>query len=213
MKTASVIIRDEEFIMHPLRTLFWEQKGILLIADLHLGKVSHFRKAGIAVPRAALHENFRNLDSVIDHFKPGSVCFLGDLFHSKANSEWDLLKSFLHQYRSIDFTLVAGNHDVYTRERQAYLGLNVFEKIEMDGFNLTHEATDAPGCYNLCGHIHPGIVLRGKGLSSERLPCFFISPERAILPSFGKFTGMEMIKAGRGDRVFVVTPEEVFEVR
>ena len=34
--------------------MIWENTNTLLVADIHLGKITHFRKAGIAVPAAAI---------------------------------------------------------------------------------------------------------------------------------------------------------------
>ena len=40
-----------------------KRKNILFLADLHLGKINHFRRSGIPVPSKA---NDRNLELLID---------------------------------------------------------------------------------------------------------------------------------------------------
>ena len=46
-------INANEFVLHPTGAVYWREKQTWLLADIHLGKVAHFRKNGIAVPRAA----------------------------------------------------------------------------------------------------------------------------------------------------------------
>ena len=41
-------IFGEALELYPQRAVFWKRKGILFLADLHLGKINHFRRAGIA---------------------------------------------------------------------------------------------------------------------------------------------------------------------
>ncbi|MGB5780739.1 MAG: metallophosphoesterase, partial [Eudoraea sp.] len=48
--TQTIQIQDQNFILHPSGTLFWQEQATLLISDVHLGKISHFRKFGAAVP-------------------------------------------------------------------------------------------------------------------------------------------------------------------
>ena len=62
-----------------------------MIADLHFGKVNHFRKSGIAVPVQANMKNASLLIDAIDLLKPDRVIFLGDLFHSAYNQEWEVV--------------------------------------------------------------------------------------------------------------------------
>ncbi|MGB3455668.1 MAG: hypothetical protein WBA35_04865, partial [Litorimonas sp.] len=64
------------------------------------------------------------------------------------------------------------------------------DHLECGGFLLTHHPT-APlveGGVNVCGHLHPKvrINLRRGGTSA---PCWAVSRERIIMPSFGTFTG------------------------
>lgn len=46
-------VASERVQLLPEKALYLIQHKILLLADLHFGKVNHFRKAGIAVPAKA----------------------------------------------------------------------------------------------------------------------------------------------------------------
>jgi len=64
----------------------------------------------------------------------------------------------------------------------------------------------------LAGHLHPGAQLVGWGRMRERLPCFWFGRGCGVLPTFGEFTGLAVVTAETGDRVFAVATDEVVEV-
>ena len=66
--------------------------------------------------------------------------------------------------------------------------------------------------YNLAGHIHPCVRLRGAGRQRLRLPCFYFGDRQGILPAFGTFTGLGDVEVQNGDRVFVIADDRVVEV-
>ncbi|HEU4497559.1 MAG TPA: metallophosphoesterase, partial [Flavobacterium sp.] len=65
--TVNIKIKSQDFVLHPSGALFWEEKKALLIADVHLGKVSHFRKHGVAVPKSAVSKNFQRLTRAVEY--------------------------------------------------------------------------------------------------------------------------------------------------
>lgn len=67
--TLETTINGQLFTMHFSGALFWNEKNTLLIADVHLGKVTHFRKNGFAIPNDALYKNFEKLIEVVDFSK------------------------------------------------------------------------------------------------------------------------------------------------
>jgi len=208
-------IKGQRFWLHPFRAVYWEEKGILLIADLHLGKAQHFRKAGIAVPVSVGQENWDRLMSLLWDFRPGRVLFLGDLFHSDYNTDWEELIALTGQYEHISFELVVGNHDILTPKAYEAARLEVHEEpYIIDSFLLSHHPMEEipEGCCNLAGHVHPGVVLEGMGRQRMRLPCFWFGAKQVLLPAFGAFTGTAVIKPKAGDKVYVLAEERVVQV-
>ena len=188
--------------------MYWSQQRMLLISDVHLGKVSHFRKHGSARPGQAMYKNFQKLDAVVEHFNPEKICFLGDLFHSTLNNEWQLFEQWMQQV-DIPVVLVAGNHDIISPHKYEALGITIVSEWELDGFLLMHHPEEREGLYTLAGHIHPAVVLEGMGRQFLKLPCFFRSPQQLILPAFGEFTGTYVMEPTKEDIVYVVTKEDV----
>jgi DNA ligase-associated metallophosphoesterase len=206
--TKSVFILGQPFVLHPAGAVFWEERSTLLISDVHLGKVSHFRKHGVAVPQQPVFKNFEQLDSVFDYFKPKTIVFLGDLFHSKKNIEWDLFEDWVSK-TDAKIILVAGNHDVIDEKHYQKLYIEVCSELQIQGFLFTHHPEDRHGFFNFSGHIHPGIELRGMGKQSLKLPCFFQKPNQMILPAFGQFTGKYFLVPAEHDCVYAITKDEV----
>ena len=206
--TLTIEIQQHRFLLHASGAIFWKDKNMLLISDVHLGKVAHFRKHGIAIPNETIFENFIRLTKVVNFFKPQSIVFLGD---SKINKEWDLFSRWT-QSISAKIFLIEGNHDIVAKYKYTDLQIEIFKEWVVDGFLLTHYPEERQGLYNFCGHIHPGIKLKGIGKQSLKLPCFFQSEKQLILPAFGEFTGNFYLTPRENDNVYAITKDEVILV-
>ena len=207
----SISIHRHTFDLHPSGAVFWQEKKTLLLADVHLGKVAHFRKNGIPVPRKAEGAFYTKMETLFDTFPIERVLFLGDLFHSNQNNEWHLFAAWIKQQKAA-MVLVEGNHDVIPAWKFEQLGLKVMESLTEEAFFFTHFPIAHESHFVFCGHVHPGVKLKGGGLQRLSLPCFFKSHNQLILPAFGAFTGLHLLQAKEGDRVFVTTGNEVVEV-
>lgn len=207
----TIQIKNQNFVLHPLGVVFWKEESTLVISDVHLGKVSHFRKFGAAVPQKAVERNFAMMTKAIDYFRPNLVCFLGDLFHSSVNKEWHLFENWVSNVTS-SLILVEGNHDIISPTKYEKLGIQVVSEIQSKGFLFTHHPEEREGFFNFSGHIHPAIRLRGAGRQTLRLPCFFKSENQMIVPAFGEFTGSHILRPTKRDEVYAIAQETVFQV-
>lgn len=111
----------------------------------------------------------------------------------------------------MEFNLVIGNHDILDPLLFKKNSIEVSDQKTIGPFLFTHHPNQA-SAYNLAGHIHPGVRLVDKGKQSLRLPCFFFGDRHGLLPAFGTFTGTSLIKPKIGDRVFVITEDQIAEV-
>ncbi len=209
-----ITICKKKIRLLPQRAIFLVEEEALIIADLHIGKVSHFRGAGIAAPSRAGNRNFEQLVSVIEQTGPKRVIFLGDLFHSHYNSDWEIFGEFLSYYNYISFELVIGNHDIMSDHQYERKKISVHKQLILGPFMLTHHPMDENFIpyYNLAGHIHPGARMVGSGRQSLTLPCFFFGKQQGFLPAFGIFTGFKPIKTEKEDKVFVIAEDHILQV-
>jgi uncharacterized protein len=209
------LLNNESITLLTEKALYLNKHKALVIADLHFGKVNHFRKAGIAVPARANDKNSSKLIEAIQATKPERVIFLGDLFHSHYNEEWETVGQILKHFSACSFELVLGNHDVLSFQQYQRHSIKVFEsELRIGTWLLTHEPIPdvEEDFYNLAGHIHPGIRLKGGGRQSLMLPCFYFGINQGILPAFGSFTGLAPIVPKKGENVFVIAGEKVMKV-
>jgi DNA ligase-associated metallophosphoesterase len=206
--TLDIQINHNTFILHCSGAMYWAEQRMLLISDVHLGKVSHFRKYGSAIPGQAMFKNFTKLDAVVEHFNPEKICFLGDLFHSTLNNEWQLFEEWMGRIQT-SVILVAGNHDIISPHKYEELDITIVSEWSLGGFLLAHHPQEREGHYVISGHIHPAVLLEGRGRQFLKLPCFFRSPQQLILPAFGEFTGTYVMEPSKEDIVYVVTKEDV----
>lgn len=208
-----VIIQSHTFCLLPEKALYWPYHNMLILADAHLGKITHFRRAGASLPLIAASRQLEKLRALIDSVQPSTVVFLGDLFHSDFNSEWLAFKSILKTHLDIKFILVEGNHDVLDLQIYQRAGMEVKSQLVIDGILFSHhplETTDNTSpLFALCGHLHPGYLLEGKGRQRLRLPCLWMSNHQAILPAYGDFTGTFPVEPKPGDTVFLISGQKI----
>ncbi len=205
-------INNTRFWLNANKSLFWQDLNALIISDVHLGKASHFQKSGLPLPSILGHEDLNEIAKIIFEQKPQQVIFLGDLFHSKYNDEWSWFLKWMEHFPEVQFTLVEGNHD---KSIMPHLPDNLIatDILEHDNIQLTHEPIESPckSKFNICGHIHPGVVLRGKGRQSIKLPCFWIGKTQLIMPAFGNLTGaVKMSK--KNAEIFAVFENQLLEL-
>jgi uncharacterized protein len=109
---------------------------------------------------------------------------------------------------------VIGNHDILNLERYTDMGFEIQYRIHKPPFILQHELElqfPQEG-YQIVGHIHPGISIKGKAKQQLTLPCFYFAEQYAYLPAFGNFTGFVPLKRKVRDKAFAITSERVIPV-
>lgn len=212
--TAQITIAGAELELHPYRAAYWVQHRLLLIADVHLGKVQHFRREGFPLPQDVSNTNWDKLIGLLLEYGPERVLFLGDLFHSDYNAEWEEFCDLMQRFPGVQFELIRGNHDTLSSAAYQRAGLTVYaEQVVLDDILLSHHPQkEHRFAYNLSGHVHPAVFMRGNGRQRLKLPCFFFAPRTGILPAFGAFTGTKVLTPTEEDRVFVLTDTSVLPV-
>jgi len=218
MATAAIHkLLNQDLFLLPQKAIYWQQEKALIVADVHMGKVGHFRKSGIAVPLNMEQNELGTLSDLIFQHKPQKLILLGDFFHSDMNSDWDWFVLWRSQFPKLEIILVKGNHDIIDFENCRQQNILIVDELRTGPFLMRHhpltglELAEATG-YVLCGHIHPGISLSGRARQHLTLPCFAFGDKQAILPSFGTFTGRIAIRSAKTDRIFVIANDNVVAI-
>jgi len=210
-------LQDQTLWLSAESCLYWEEEQSLIVSDIHFGKSGHFRKEGIGIPQGAFKEDLQRLVAQIQFFKPKQLIVVGDFFHSKMNSEILLFEKWRRDLSALPIHLVRGNHDILSDAWYSENNIEVHEQeLKLGHFNFIHEMTidsqlPANGYY-FSGHIHPGISIQGLSKQSLRFPCFYFSESYAILPAFGRFTGLHSIKPKKKDKVFAIVNKNIIAI-
>ena len=211
-------INENDFVLSPERVMFWEDQRTLILADLHIGKTGHFRKSGIPVPQHVFKEDLQRLFTQIFYFKAERLIIAGDLSHSRSNKEMDLFKKWRNDLEALEIILVNGNHDIMEEEWYRELMIKRTETLDIDGFSFCHDPADARAKiehkkhYTFCGHLHPGVSVRGRGRQSLQFPCFYFGNYVGILPAFSRFTGLASVAAQKGENVFAIVENGILQI-
>ncbi len=209
-------IFNNSFLLSAGRCIFWEEEKALILSDLHFGKTGHFRKNGIAVPQTIFKEDVQRLTAQIQYFKAEQLIIVGDLFHSHANKEMELFLRWRNDFAHLNIKLVIGNHDILPAAWYAKANITCIKhQLQTGPFIFTHdkaECNSANDCYIFSGHIHPAVTIFGNAKQSLKFPCFYFTKTYAVLPAFGRFTGVHIIKPAKGDTVFVLAENKIMRI-
>lgn len=215
------IISGQTLWLSAGRCIFWEEQKALILADLHLGKTGHFRKAGIGVPQTVFKEDMQRLVNLIQFFKPEQMVVVGDMFHSESNKEMEWFSRWRKDFSTVVVHLVKGNHDVLQDQWYKDSGIVVHAKELRTGvFIFRHDYNDHHAtqecepdeAYVFSGHLHPGVYIRGKAKQALRLPCFHFAEDCCTLPAFSRFTGVAPVIPAQGDSVFAIVDDRIMAV-
>lgn len=197
------------------KALYWPQQQMLCIADTHFGKAAAYRALGQPVPHGTTAANLLRLDALLARYPVRELVFLGDFLHapkSHAAPTLAALYAWRAQHTGLVCKLVRGNHDLRAGDPPVSLAMDVVNEPYVNGpFALRHTPV-APATLHarrndthhvIAGHIHPVFQLQGRGRQRLRLPCFHVTDQMTVLPSFGEFTGGHAVEVTSSNRIFV----------
>ena len=202
-------ISGQTLRLHAGRFAEWREEKTLFVADAHLGKIEHFRRAGLSLPDQAGTDTFSRLSASMEKHLPERLIFLGDLFHSDFNDDFPRFAAWRNRYPATDVMLIPGNHDRAGQKHLHHLGIRVESPQLLGPFYLRHEPGETENGFLLCGHLHPAVSLSGKGRQHLRMPAFWLSKAMLCLPSFGSFTGSASIHPAADDVFFAIAGSAV----
>ncbi|MDP2080640.1 MAG: ligase-associated DNA damage response endonuclease PdeM [Pseudotabrizicola sp.] len=179
----TLTLAHESLVARPSGALFWPERRLLCVSDLHLGKSERFaRRAGTLLPPYETHETLLRLEAEIEATGAGSVICLGDSFDDAASLDGMEESDRLWLTRLIagrDWVWIAGNHDAGPLE----IAGSHRAEVRLGALTFRHIAE--PGARGeVSGHYHPKARLAGKAWR-----CFLADTARLILPAFGTYTG------------------------
>lgn len=206
-------IGGEPLEILPDRAIHWPRRRTVFVADTHFGKAAAFRLLGSPAPEGATERDLARLGAILDATGAERLVVLGDLLHARASRGVETAErvcAWRAARRGLQVELVRGNHDRAAGDPPREWGIAVHDDLIDPPFVCAHEPGTADEGTVLCGHLHPGVRLEGRG-DALRAPCLWLSRGVAVLPAFGGFTGLRVIRPSPGDRVWAFGPGAVVE--
>ncbi|UGV24754.1 ligase-associated DNA damage response endonuclease PdeM [Rhodopseudomonas boonkerdii] len=197
--TSSVTVAGVTLAADLSGALYWDEQRLLVVSDLHLEKGSSYALRGVLLPPYDTIATLGRLGAVIARHDPRTVIALGDSFHDRDAHERlspanrDMLGAL--QTRR-DWIWISGNHDPVL---PSDLGGTVANEVAIGAITFRHEPTGAVG--EIAGHLHPKARINARGRAMERR-CFATDGLRAVMPSFGAYTGGLSIRDAAFAKIF-----------
>ena len=159
----------EALELDPAGLLHWPERGLVVVADLHLEKGSAFARRGLMLPPYDTHATLLRLEAVLERLRPRTVVSLGDSFHDRRGAELlepELARQVRRLTGSVEWVWVRGNHDP---DPPAGLGGRAVAELSVAGLLFRHAPCGEAG--EVAGHLHPKARLVGTRLRLSR-PCY-----------------------------------------
>ena len=167
--------------------LFWPERRLLCVSDLHLGKSERMaRRGGASLPPYETQDTLSRLDAELAATGAETVVCLGDSFDDAeaARAIPDREKLWIARMQAgRRWVWIEGNHDPGPVD----LGGTHLSALPMHPL-LFHHIAQPGQSGEVSGHYHPKASLSASGRTITR-PCFLIDSDRVILPAFGTYTG------------------------
>lgn len=188
MAAQTIILAETVLEAHPSGALWWPERRLLCVSDLHFGKASRMaRRGGALLPPYETAETLARLAREIARLAPAMVVCLGDSFddadcaRTLAPRESGDLTALM---AGRDWIWIEGNHD----PGPIAPGGTHLAELSLGRLTFRHEALPKAEPGEVSGHYHPKIrVPTASGCLTRS--CFLADETRAILPAFGAYTG------------------------
>lgn len=216
MTAAPIHLGAERLMLDPMGALFWPERRLLAVSDLHLEKGSSFARRGMLLPPWDTHATIDRLTLLLRRWSPATVVALGDSFHDAGGSdrlpagEQQRLQAMTQAHR---FIWVQGNHDPRPPDG---LGGEWVETHTEGATVFRHQAIAGADPGEIVGHHHPKATIEARTGPVSR-PCFVFDGRRLMLPAFGAYTGGLDVRDPAirtlfpiGGRVFLLGKDRLF---
>ncbi len=212
--SAPLHFSGERLLLLPEGAVFWPDRQVLAVADLHLEKGSACAGRGQLVPPFDSRVTLERLARLIQRTRPQILVAVGDSFHDRS-AAGRLAAADAARLRALaaeaDFVWVRGNHDPAP---PADFPGRAAAEFALGALVFRHQSTTGGG--EISGHFHPKARVPTR-VGEVTRPCFVADSKRLMLPAFGAYTGGLDVRSPaiaaifpRGGRIFLLGEHRLF---
>ena len=172
---------------HPAGVLWWPERRVLAVADMHLEKGSSYASGGVFLPPYDSLATVDRLAAVADALCPVRIIAMGDSFHDdEAESRLDQVAAerLAALVGRCEWVWLTGNHD--PAPAQCFTE-NILHEWREGPLVFRHEPTRGR-LGEVAGHLHPKIRVSTRGRSVGGR-CFVTDGNQLVMPAFGALAG------------------------
>jgi DNA ligase-associated metallophosphoesterase len=210
-----LMIREQTCHLLAARVVYWEEMKTVILADIHVGKGTTFRKAGIPIPSGIMDDDLMNITNVINELGAEKCIIVGDLIHAKNGISEDVKIKFAKWLSTIncEVHLVVGNHDrSLINELPSEWSLQIHkEGLLIEPFYFSHYPIIHEKFFVWSGHLHPKVEISDQ-YDSVVLRCFQVFSTHAVLPAFGFFVGGSFVRKSSDCKIYAIAEHQVIEI-
>lgn len=196
--------------------LWWPDRALLCVSDLHLGKSERIaRQGGAILPPYDTRDTLNRLAADLAQTEARTVICLGDSFDDlgAARGLPEAERLWIARLQAgRRWVWIEGNHDPGPVE----LGGAHLAELPLPPLSFRHIAR--PGASGeVSGHYHPKVTIRTRARTISRA-AFLADRDRVILPAYGTYTGglrsHDVALAGlmRPEAIAIVTGAQVHAI-
>lgn len=208
-------IRNQTCHLLAEKAVFWEEKQALIVADLHIGKGTVFRKAGIPIPQGIMADDLTTLRHLIERWQVKTCIIVGDLIHAQTGLSENVIKQFSEWLCKLpcEIHLIIGNHDAaLLKHMPPEWCLDIHrDGLILEPFYFSHYPKHHEKWFVWSGHVHPKVEIK-NAYDRLVLRCFQIFSDLAVMPAFGFFAGGTLITKSNDCKIYAIADHLVIEI-
>lgn len=208
-------IRDQTCHLLAKKAVYWEEKKAVILADIHIGKGTVFRKAGIPIPEGIMDDDLVRISDLLNQLKAEKCIIVGDLIHAESGISAEVKKKFSEWLNKTkcEVHLIFGNHDrALIKNLPLEWSLVTHPNgLLIEPFYFSHFPIQHEEWFVWSGHLHPKIEIRNR-YDRLVLRCFQIYKDLAVIPAFGFFVGGTLVKKSKDCKIYAVAEDSVIEI-
>lgn len=187
--------------------IYFPDRKVLAMADLHLGYEAELRRKGVMIPANEFRMLHKRISRILSKTKPKMVVVCGDFKHSFGtitDAEWrQAVKIMELLTRDSEVILITGNHDIMLGPIARVKGFRTENSWKEADILFMHgdklPLGEEKGAKTIViGHQHPAIGI-SKGARKEVVKCYLVGSWKRrkliVLPSmFSLSEGSDVLR-------------------